>query len=98
MDSECSCRRSSAATIFVRRMALGAAGWRDDAVHAQVLDHLAVVIEAVTDNQSRHSQTCCCSFTKGIFDVLDGIGLVYRSESLVHVGKGIFQELHDVGL
>ena len=30
------------------------AGWRDDTVHAQVLDHLAVMIVAVADDENGH--------------------------------------------
>src|SRR5579884_3776967 len=34
---------------------LAPAGGRDNPVHAQVLDHLSVVIEAVADDEDRHS-------------------------------------------
>ena len=69
------------------------AGWGDDAVHAQVFHHLAVVIEGVGDAEFGAVQAQRLALAYGLQHVFDG----QRRGGLVALGERVFEELEDVG-
>jgi hypothetical protein len=66
-----------------------ATGGRDDAIHAQVFHHLAVVIEAMADDQSGHSEARGRSFAEGTFDGFEEIAIMDGSDGFVGIGKRV---------
>src|SRR5580692_12746300 len=73
-----------------------AAGWRNDAVHAQVLDHLAVVIERMADRNERECHARDLVGAERALHQPENIALVDAGERLVQVGERVLQEFHDV--
>src|SRR3954469_12130494 len=72
------------------------AGGRDDAVHAQVLDHLSVVVEGVRDREAGQVQPR--RFTANRLQIVVEILRGQRGRRLVADGEGVLEELDDVGL
>src|SRR5262250_1757448 len=72
--------------------------WRHDAVGAEILDHLAIVIEAVSDKYPGHTQSCGCTFAKRILDGFEHALLVHAADRFMGISEGIFQELDDICL
>ena len=57
-------RRRYTRTLIIR---LHAAGGRNNAVHAQIFDHLPVVVEAVAHSPRGQCQPGRITFTEGLF-------------------------------
>ena len=69
-----------------------AAGWRDDSVHAQVNDHLSVVVHGMGDAEGGHSGSGAFVFAERF----EGVGSSDGVDRLVGVGVGILERLDDV--
>src|SRR5579864_3361236 len=68
----------------------------NDSIHAQVLNHLTVMIERM-----RRGKTCQAEPShfraERAFNLVELVLCGYRRKSLVQVGKRVLRELHDVG-
>src|SRR4051812_6208125 len=74
------------------------AGGRNDPVHAQVLDHLAVVVEAVADLEGCHSAPGRLTGTEWALDHAGKSGFRgERRHRFVHVREAVLKKFHDVG-
>src|ERR1043165_3295371 len=75
-----------------------AAGGRDDAVHAEVLDHLAVVVEAVPEGEARGAQARGAWVAAFAGEALGEVGFVEGGHGAVAEDERVLEELDDVGL
>jgi hypothetical protein len=61
------------ADLFLIERRLFSAGWRDHAVHAKVLDHLAVMVEAMPRKNGCHAKAGRWFIAEGSLDRLDHV-------------------------
>src|SRR5579863_1880154 len=85
--------RSFVDSVVVARLT---ASWRNNAIHAQVLYHLTVVIEAVPYNQCGHAEARGHAFAKGAFDGVQQVTIVDSTDSFVDIGERVLKEFHNI--
>lgn len=66
-----------------------ATGGRDDAIHAQVFDPLAVMVEAMADDQSGHSEPRDRFFAEGTLHGFQQIAIIDGDHGAVEVCEGL---------
>src|SRR5260370_30297432 len=81
---------------FVRRRLALAGRWHDS-VHAQVFHHLAIMIEAVADDERGHRKARGVSLSKGILDGTHYVLLVDGRHSPLHISKGFIHVFENLG-
>src|SRR5581483_5393791 len=81
------------------KIGLLAAGGRDNPVHPEIFDHLAVMVHHMADDEGCHTETRCLALAEGAVDWgRDQVFVVDGAHSLMEVGEWIFGELHDLVL